>query len=227
MNIVRIGLSPRAAGLARAAAQEHWRTLHAQLFARMPGLVSYVQNHAVLDTEGMPLPADPGFDIFSEVEFADEMRIARAMESAWFREAIVPDERRLLDPSRRCFLMTQRHVLAARAVPDDCKLVVFLAGAPASASKVPIAAWLERPGLAAVVARAGSLAAYDVQAAGGAVPRLVNLVVARGCDSVEEALDVHERLLATLPTTGGAGLHVAVIVREHVVVPRPEPKEVA
>ena len=151
----------------------------------------------------------------------------RAMESAWFRRTIVPDERRLLDASRRCFLMTHRHVLAAGAVPDGCKLVVFLAGSPGSASKGPIAARLEGPELAPVVEHAASLAVYDVQAVGGALPRLVNLVVARGCDSVEEALDVHERLLATLGATGGPGVHVAVIVRENAVVPRPELKAAA
>jgi hypothetical protein len=227
MNIVRIGLSPRAPGLTRAVAQDHWRSLHARLFAQMPGLVSYVQNHAVLDSKGRHLLADPGFDIFSEVEFADETQMDRAMESAWFRDTIEPDERRLLDASRRCFLMTHRHVLAAGAVPDVCKLVVLMAGSPGSPSKGPISARLEGPGLAPVVKNAGSLAVYDVQALGGALPRLVNLVVARGCGSVKEALDVHERLRATLGAADGPGVHAAVIVRENAVVPRPKPKGVA
>lgn len=218
MTIVRIGLSPRAVGNTRAAAQEHWRTHHAELFARLPGLVSYVQNHAVLDAEGMPLLGDPGFDIFSEVEFADEGSMDRAMQSAWFREAIEPDERTLLDASRRCFLMTRRHVLKGRKAAADCMFVAFIGGAPASAAKENPSALMKNPRLAPALVGASSLTIYDVLSVGGELPRPVHVVVARGCTSVQEAVRAHERLHESQAKAGGLVLHAAVIVRENVVV---------
>lgn len=121
-----MGLSPRAAGLSRAAAQSRWRGTHARLFARVQGLVSYVQNHAVLDERDTPLLGDPGFDIFSEVEFASAASMREAAASDYYRSTIISDEQGLLDASRRAFLMTRRVVLWGSLGDGAIKLVRFL-----------------------------------------------------------------------------------------------------
>jgi EthD domain len=221
MTIVRIGLSPRAKGITRVAAQEHWRTHHAELFARLPDLVSYVQNHAILDAEGIPLLGDPGFDIFSEVEFANEGAMNRAIQSPWFREAIEPDEHTLLDASRRCFLMTQRDVLKERKVDADCMLIAFIGRATASEAKENPPTWIKNQLLAPALVGASSLTIYYVLSVGGALPRPIDVVVARGCKSVQEAVCVHERLQRSQTKAGRLVLHSAVIARKNVVVSGP------
>lgn len=206
MGLVRLGLSPRASGLTRAQAQAHWGGAHAQLFARVPRVRSYVQNHALLDAQGVPLLGDPGFDIFSEVEFDSEEDMSAAMASSWYREQVVADEQRLLDATRRCFLVTRRHVTGEPG-PSDCKLVVFLAGAqPGDRARAQL-----HDGAA------GGVVIYAVESVGGAAPRQVDLVLARGCASADEAMDLHRVLLSA---RDGLNIEAAVIVRENEVVPR-------
>lgn len=197
-GLVRLGLSPRMPGLSRDEAQRHWRGVHASLFARVPGVRSYVQNHAVLDARGQPLLGDPGFDIFSEVGFANEQDMAQAMASSWYRLQVVPDEKKLLDASRRCFLVTQRRAGTGAAVPGDCRLVLFVAGSVKDAGEGAVT--------------------YDVQSVGGAAPRPVDVVLARTRASPQEAILLHETWTREL-LRQGARVEAAVIAREHVIVP--------
>lgn len=123
---IRLGLSPRIPGLTRLQAQEYWAGRHAQLFSCVPGLVSYVQNHAVLQLDGEPLSRGFGFDIFSEVEFASPEAMSIAVSSPYYRDVILPDERFLLDASKRAFLITTRTVEGSTGLPNGAiKLVQF------------------------------------------------------------------------------------------------------
>lgn len=125
-RMIRFGLSPRIAGLTRREAQDYWAGRHARLFSRVPGLVSYVQNHAVLQLDGEPLSEDFGFDIFSEVEFASPEAMSIAVSSPYYRDVILPDERFLLDASRRAFLVMARAGKGSTGLPDGAiKLVQF------------------------------------------------------------------------------------------------------
>lgn len=123
---IRLGLSPRIPGLTRLQAQEYWAGRHAQLFSCVPGLVSYVQNHAVLQLDGKPLSRGFGFDIFSEVEFASPEAMSTAVSSPYYRDVILPDERFLLDASKRAFLITARTGAGSTGLPNGAiKLVQF------------------------------------------------------------------------------------------------------
>lgn len=126
MSVVRMGLSPRLPGLTRKAAQKRWRDTHAALFAGVPGLSSYVQNHAILGSNGIPLLGDVGFDIFSEVEFPTDADLTAAISSEYYRGVVIPDERRLLDADARSFLLTRRRHLRGLPKKQASKLVWFL-----------------------------------------------------------------------------------------------------
>lgn len=127
-RIIRIGLSPRIAGLTRREAQDYWRGRHAELFAQVPGLVSYVQNHAVLRADAEPVLGNFHFDIFSEVEFASPQAMAAAVSSPYYQNTVLSDEKRLLDASKRAFLVTERTQEGSTGLPDGTvKLAQFRA----------------------------------------------------------------------------------------------------
>lgn len=221
MSLVRIGLSPRANGLSRRAAQEHWAGAHARLFAQVPHVKSYVQNHALLTSSGEPLLGDPQFDIFSEVEVECEADMAAAMASAWYCDQVIPDEHKLLDPTRRCFLVTRRFGPRSTPAGARCKLVEFIAGKPGQAATSSPHAWLEDDRLAELVADAAAkTAVYLVDAAGGAMVRPVQVVVARWCETAAQACEIHQRLCESLHGVRGLSVHTAVVVRECQVLPR-------
>ena len=124
--IVRVGMAPRAQGLSYESFQEHWRAEHAGLAGEIPGLRSYVQNHAVL-RDGRPLLPYPGFDACSELEFDSLAAMDAGFASDYYRQAVTADEHTLIDKSRFLLLLAGRRVLVDGEPPDDAvKLLTFL-----------------------------------------------------------------------------------------------------
>lgn len=124
--IVRVGTAPRAPGLDYEAFQERWRSRHASLAAGLPGLRGYVQNHAVLE-RGRPLLPYPGFDACSELEFDSLQAMDDAFASEHYRQAVVADERELIDKARFALLLAERRVLLdGEAAGGAVKLLTFL-----------------------------------------------------------------------------------------------------
>lgn len=207
-------------GLSRPAAQRHWRDEHARLFAQLPGLLSYVQNHAVLDGNDEPVLEDPGFDVFAEVEFASAADLDRVASSPHYRDAILADEGRLLDASRRTFLMTRRRLLAGTPPSDAFKLALFLSCGRIMAAPEEREGWLDDARLRDP--RALCSMAYLVDAVGGPVPRAVDVVVQAYYASLEDALEAHKR--GEAEWRSGAcddlALEAATIVKEVAIVPR-------
>ena len=220
MSVVRIGLAPRAAGLSRPAAQRHWRGQHARLFAALPGLLSYVQNHAVLDAADEPVLGDPGFDIFAEVEFATAAELDEVARSPYYRDAILADEKGLLDASRRTFLMTRRRLLAGMPVSNAFKLAIFLSSRRITVAPRECEEWLEDARMRD--SHAACSVGYLVDSVGGVLPRTVDLVVQSYYRSLDDARAAYMRAEAEW---GGAvedtfGLETATIVREIEIAPR-------
>lgn len=128
----RVGMAPRAAGLTFETAQEHWRTEHRDVALGIPGLIGYVQNHAVL-SDGVPLLPYPGFDMCAETEFADFETMRRGFASEHYRQTVRNDEQNLIDGNRFMLALTRRQVLVDGAPAEDAvKLITLLRTHPAS-----------------------------------------------------------------------------------------------
>ena len=137
-------MAPRVEGLTFEAAQEHWRTEHGDVASGIPGLQSYVQNHAVLRS-GTPLLAYAGFDACSELEFADFDAMRAGFASEHYQTAVRADERGLIDKSRFMMALTRRRVLAGGAPPEGAvKLMSVLRAHPNSNPRALVEA-LEGP----------------------------------------------------------------------------------
>jgi hypothetical protein len=217
VSVVRIGLAKRAPGLSRRAAQAHWRGEHARLFARLPGLLSYVQNHAFLDDQGEPLLEDPGFDIFAEVEFDDEVALERVASSPYYREVILADEKNLLDASQRTFLMTHRRMVDGKPRAEFPKVALFTA----CGSREQITdRWLAD--IAACAPRALAVSANVVDRVGGSMPRPVDVVLQHYFRDLGEACEWYAEARLRWPGTqpGQTRIICGVIAMELEIVAR-------
>jgi len=220
VTVVRIGLAARAAGLSRPACQRYWRTEHARLFAEVPELLSYVQNHAVLDDQGEPLPGDPGFDIFSEVEFTDASTLERVAADRYYRDVVLTDEANLLDASRRTFLMTRRRALAGVPHTGLFKLALFLSTSSEHDRSARTDGWLSEISTGAT--RAVATTANIVDCVGGTRILPVDVVLQHYFRRLDEARQAYQETRDRGP--GGSRSRVeivtAVIAQELEVVPR-------
>jgi len=125
--IVRFAAAPRAAALDYKDFQSHWSGEHGGLAGQIPGLRSYVQNHAVLDA-GRPLLPWPGFDSLAELEFDSLADMDRGFASDFYRSAVVADEQVLVDKTRFSLLLCERRRLSRGERPADgdaVKLISF------------------------------------------------------------------------------------------------------
>jgi len=221
MSVVRIGLATRAPGLSRRAAQQYWRSKHARLFARLPGLLSYIQSHAVLDERDQPLFGEPGFDIFAEVEFANEATLEQEVSSTYYRDVILVDEKNLLDASQRTFLMTHRRVLAGIPGAGLSKVALFLG----RRSKTQIhwdvtEQWLGEVAMCAPRARAASV--NIVYRVGGTITLPVDVVLQHYFEDLADAREWHMQARRRWSSVSSDELTIVsgVIAAEVEVVPR-------
>jgi len=125
-------MAPRAERLTFEAAQEHWRTEHGDVASGIPGLQGYVQNHAILRA-GTPLLPYPGFDVCSELEFADFDTMRSGFASEHYQQTVRADETNLIDKTRFMMALTRRRVIDGGEPPEGAvKLMTFLRSHPGS-----------------------------------------------------------------------------------------------
>jgi uncharacterized protein (TIGR02118 family) len=103
--------------MAREAFHEHWRTRHAELIVRLPGLRRYVQNY----------PLDPGsaYDAIAESSFDDTAAmkgLARTPEYA----AVLADEPNFIDPASMGSIITEEQLIKD-APPTGVKTIRLVA----------------------------------------------------------------------------------------------------
>ncbi|HUA70842.1 MAG TPA: EthD domain-containing protein [Solirubrobacteraceae bacterium] len=199
--ITRVGMAPRVEGLTFEAAQEHWRTAHGDVASGIPGLQSYVQNHAVL-RNGVPLLPYAGFDACSELEFADFDAMRAGFASEHYQTAVRADEMGLIDKSRFMMALTRRRVIADGEPPDGAvKLMSFLRAHPISTPEALVEA-LEGP-YAEAAREAGplrhELLVTDAREHEPALPPCCDAIDILWFGSPEDALDALTGVLSERP----------------------------
>lgn len=105
----------RRRDLSVEAFREYWRTQHAQIVSRLPGLVRYSQNHAIAS----PNPAaELPFDGVAETWFEDIESMRRTVDSAELK-AIQTDETNFIDPASMGSFITEEITVIDGAIPTD------------------------------------------------------------------------------------------------------------
>ncbi|HEY8339521.1 MAG TPA: EthD domain-containing protein [Egibacteraceae bacterium] len=129
--ITRIGMAPREEGLTLEEFQRHWRGPHGDVASRIPGVRSYVQNHAVL-VDGRPVLPHPGFDACAQLTFDDLDAMDAAFASEHYQGAVRADERGFVDKTRFSLFLGHAEVLHDGRPGDEAvKLMTFLRAHPA------------------------------------------------------------------------------------------------
>jgi uncharacterized protein (TIGR02118 family) len=85
----------RRAGMSREEYSNYWKNTHAPILKEIPGLMGYVQNHALEDLEGNELP----YDGFGELYF-DSVEAMQAGLASSEGEATLPDIPNFCDTER-------------------------------------------------------------------------------------------------------------------------------
>ena len=78
----------RKPGMDVAAFQSHWRTVHAGIIARLPGIRRYVQSHVLLASYRK---SEPPFDAVAESSF-DDTQAMKSLAASPEYAAVLADE---------------------------------------------------------------------------------------------------------------------------------------
>jgi uncharacterized protein (TIGR02118 family) len=205
------------------AFQEYWRTRHAEIVVKLPGIRRYVQSHALLSGYRK---GELDWDGVAEIQF-DDTDAMRALVRTPEYAAVQADEARFIDRGRMGLIITDEHVIKDGRLPDEgVKSIEFLRRKPGMAVADfqrywrevhgPIAATI--PVLRRYVQSHTRRSGYE----GGRVPAYDGVAVTWFDDT--QAM----RVSATMPeyarTRADEGNFIApgpipvIITREHVVV---------
>ena len=97
----------RRAGMPVEAFQEHWRTRHAAIISRLPGIRRYVQNHVL---PGAYRKGEPPFDGVAESSF-DDSDAMKALVGTPQYDAVLADEPNFIERSTMGSIITEEHVV--------------------------------------------------------------------------------------------------------------------
>ncbi len=214
--MIRLGMAPRLPGMSPEAFQQHWRTAHADAAGAIPGVRSYVQNHAVL-VDGRPLLPYPGFDACSEISFASLEEHDEGFASEHFQTAVRADEALFVDKSRFSWALTEPELVLDRAEPaDPVKLLVLWRAHPTRGQDGLLEAagrWADVVAADAGVARHERLLVRHDWHEGRdpATCDLVDVVWFDGLDAARAHLDgpAHDAALEMAGAAFGAAHHLA------------------
>jgi uncharacterized protein (TIGR02118 family) len=113
----------RKAGVSVEQFQNHWRTAHAQLVVRQPGLRRYVQNHTLASAYRT---REPVYDGVAEAWFDDTDAMRKLAPTAQW-QAVRDDEANFIDPGSLDAILTDEVVIVDGAVPEpSVKMIAFL-----------------------------------------------------------------------------------------------------
>jgi len=120
----------RRPGMEIAAFQEYWRTRHASIVKPLPGMVRYVQNHAVRPVMG---DGDAPFDGVAEVWFENKSAMQANVGSDALKR-IREDEANFIDASSMGSLITEEVLIVDGQPPATAIKLIRLINRLASVS---------------------------------------------------------------------------------------------
>ena len=103
----------RKPGMDVAAFQSHWRTVHAGIIARLPGIRRYVQSHVLLASYRK---SEPPFDAVAESSF-DDTQAMKSLAASPEYAAVLADEPNFIDRSSLQSFVTDEHVITDLPAP--------------------------------------------------------------------------------------------------------------
>ena len=110
-----ISFFKRKSGMSVEGFQEYWRTAHAELVVKMPGIRRYVQSHTQPSgyRKGEPL-----YDGIAEIWF-DDTQAMRALVGTREYAAVQGDEIQFIDRATMGLIITEDHVIKDGPVPPN------------------------------------------------------------------------------------------------------------
>jgi uncharacterized protein (TIGR02118 family) len=122
-----IAIVKRKPGMSVDAFQEHWRTAHADVVRKLPGLRRYTQSHTLASGYRK---GEPAWDGIAELWF-DSMEVLRALAGTPENAAVQADEARFIDHAKMATILTDDHVIKDGPVPPGgVKNVEFITHKP-------------------------------------------------------------------------------------------------
>ncbi len=123
----------RRQGMSVEAFQAHWRTVHAGIIARLPGIRRYVQNHVLPSSYRK---SEPAYDAIAESSF-DDTQAMKALAGTPEYAAVLADEPNFIDRATMQSIVTDEHVVKDQPAPADALKSITLmtrkAGMPVDA----------------------------------------------------------------------------------------------
>jgi len=103
----------RKPGMSVEAFHDYWRTTHAEVVRKMPGIRRYVQSHTLLSGYRK---GEPAYDGVAEVWF-DDTQAMRALTGTKEYAAVRADEPNFIDLSTMGSIITEEHVIKDGLIP--------------------------------------------------------------------------------------------------------------
>lgn len=105
----------RKPGMSVEAFQQHWRTTHADIIVKLPGIRRYVQNHVLASAYRK---GEPAFDAVAESTF-DDTQAMKALARSPDYAKVLADEPNFIDGATMDSIITDEHVVKEGAVPGN------------------------------------------------------------------------------------------------------------
>jgi uncharacterized protein (TIGR02118 family) len=105
----------RRPGMSVEAFQDHWRTVHAGIIVRLPGIRRYVQNPVL---PGSYRKSEPAYDAIAESSFDDTQAMKALVGTPEYAE-VLADEPNFIDRRTMQSIITDEHVIKDLPAPAN------------------------------------------------------------------------------------------------------------
>ena len=125
--VTMVAFFKRKPGLSVEAFQHYWRTAHAEIVCKLPGIRKYVQSHTLLAGYRK---GEPVYDGAAEIWF-DNTDAMRALAGTKEYADVRADEHNFIDLSTMGSIITDEHIIKPGAIPPDAvKNIEFVTHKP-------------------------------------------------------------------------------------------------